>query len=633
MKHYHFLIFSVVLLLAGSSGLLYGQHAGSGRQANTLEQQYENYISGALRFQVRADSLSRSANQKRRELGFTTSEEGRRELERSIVALERESFRVQRQADSLYTQARAIELRMITAARTNAGTSEAVSSAGQPVSTHENPQNRSENDLRSSQDSAAVSFLVLGEKDLGSWLTRSELSEAADLEAPFRDASFRMWQVSDLQDEKRNLQHQLDSGVSRRDRRRIERRIDEIDEKIFSLNMGALEIMQRANELRFMAASRFLDEISEEQHDPEFKKNGMKHQEFADESFRQAHGLRETADDLRSERYRQEYLLKAHEEELAAFESLEKAMDLYTTVADRAAHDDIPRRPDGRIDPGAALTRTSVDTPAAPKRTEARSFIDFGFKVLPETPYSAENPVPVNPELPGGLAYSVQLGLFNAGMVPGIFGGLTPLMSETEPGSHTERYSAGVFRNHAEAERGLVEINRQGFTDAFIVAYNNGTRIPVTRARQMERAALQIDAAEEAAAAAGDAHTEAQDMTVRDEAARTQGSLREAAAPADIEKAYGVTFRVQIAALSRMAEKSILDRWQRVADGKKVEYSLNNRGMYVYSTGIFNTFEEAVRVRDRFRQAGVPDAFIVPYRDDIRLSMEEATRLLNKQDQ
>ncbi len=610
MKHFRFLTILVLLLLTGSGGFLYGQHAGSDRQANTLELQYEEYISGALRFQVKADSLSRSANQKRRELAFATSEGVRGELERSIVALERESFRVQRQADSLYTQARAIELRMIAASRANTGAGEVVSTT--PSNT-ENSSDRSGTGTGASQDSMAVSFLVLGEKKLGPWLTRRELSEAADLESPYRDASFNMWQVSDLQDEKGNLRNQLDSGVSRRDRRRIERRIDEIDEEVFRLNMEALEIMQKVNALRFMAASRFLDEIREEQHNPELKSNGMKHQEFAGESFRQAHGLRETAADLRSERYRQEYLLKAHEEELAALGALEKAMDMYTTVA--------------------ALTRTSRSALPEPDRTEPRQFIDFGFEVRQETPYSEEKPVPANPELPGGLAYSVQLGLFNAGMSPSIFGGLTPLMSETEPESNTARYFAGVFRTHSEAERGLVEVNRQGFTDAFIVAYNNSTRIPVIRARQMERAVLQAVAAEEAAGAAADDPAATRDTRGRAEEAAMPEPPRETAAPEVIEKATVVTFRVQIAALSRMVEKNIHDRWQGVTGGKKVEYSLNNRGLYVYSTGNFNTFEEAVRVRDRLRQAGVPDAFIIPYRNDMRISMEEATRLLNNRAQ
>ncbi|TVR73082.1 MAG: SPOR domain-containing protein [Marinilabiliales bacterium] len=652
MKH-NIIIASLFMLLYAGSYPVIGQQGASGQPASAIEQQYEDYINGALRYQVRADSLSRSANQKRRELAFIGDEGSRRQLESTIFSLERESSRVQGRADSLYTQARALEIRMTASGSAGVPVSQGSTARQNSPVPEENPSPVPATPLQDEGDQLPVPFLILGNKDISPWLTRGELSRAADLEDEFARAEYLKWRVSDMNDEKNRLERQLEAGVSRRDRRRIEQRIDEIDEEVINLQSDAIKVFSKTHYLRYTAALRFLEELREEQKDREMVRRGMDHQKLAEESFRQAGSLRDMMSDLRSGKYRNEYLLKAYAEELAAFDELENAMAAYTAVTETAA-DGVPRSTDGRIDTAAALSRASRGTVPETPGTAVRRSVDFGFSVLPGTPYSEQNPIPENPVLPGGLAYSVQLGIFNAGTAPSLFGGLTPLLAEYEAGAHTARYSAGLFRTHSEAERGLTEINRQGFTDAFIVAYNNGSRIPVIRAQQMERSAAEAAARDAAAREAAAKESAAKEDTAREtvereaaarEAPAKEASARETAAketesisrprpqepPTEPERVAIVTFRLQIGVFSRMVDRDVYERWQRMAGTKKVEYTVNNRGLYVYTTGNFNTFEEAVAVRDRFRQGGVPDAFLVAYREDIRISMEEAGSILNKQ--
>ncbi len=664
MKHY-IAFASLFLLLHAGSHPVFGQQGASGRSVNTPEQQYEEYITGALRYQVRADSLSRSANQKRRELAFIGDEGSRRQLESTIFSLERESSRVQGRADSLYTQARALELRMTASGNNHVSGPQSSMTRQNSTALVENPVDISGSlpeepvslpgpHPEYDDDQFLLPFLVLGGKDISPWLTRGELSQASDMEEQYARAEYLKWRVSDMEDEKNRLERQLESGVTRRERRRIEQRLDEIDNEVTSLRTEAIEVFGKTHYLRYTAALRFLEELSKEQADRELVKRGMNHQDLAAESYRQAASLREMASDLRSGRYRNEYMLKAYREELSAFDELENAMAAYTAVTETTA-DGVPRRADGRIDTAAALSRASRETATETPGRAIRPSVDFGFSVLPETPYSEQNPMPENPVFPGGMAYSVQLGIFNAGTAPSLFGGLTPLLAEYEAGAHTARYSAGLFRTHSEAERGLTEINRQGFTDAFIVAYNNGTRIPVIRAQQMERSAAEAAARETAAREATAKEAAARDAAAREpavkESAAKESAAKEAAAaretadkeaeppsqprpqepPVEPERAAIVTFRVQIGAFSRMVDRDVYERWQRIAAGKKVEYTVNNRGLYIYSTGNFNTFEEAVTVRDSFRQGGVPDAFLIAYREDMRISIEEAGSILNKQ--
>jgi len=220
--------------------------------------------------------------------------------------------------------------------------------------------------------------------------------------------------------------------------------------------------------------------------------------------------------------------------------------------------------------------------------------------------------------LPMGMVYSVQLGIFNAVMTPGSFGGLYPVMSEREPGNGAVRYYTGVFRSIADAEKALVHVNNHGFSDAFIIAYNDGVRMPVSRARQIERTAGLTGGNEGQSDMSG---------TVSRNAGQQGDGIRNNGAPG-LEKASVVTFRIQLGALSRPADRSVLNRWQQLAGVKKVDYTINNSGLYIYSTGNFNTFEEAVRKRDLFKENGVADAYIIPYRDDLRINMEEADQLI-----
>ncbi len=608
----YFLVFSG-LAFAGLFNINSQQTTGHD-SGLTLTQQYEEYITKALRLQVKADSLSRTANRIRRELAFAADDSQRKEMEREVLSLESESFIVQKKADSLYSQARATELRII--------------AAGKDTIEESLPIRRNDPPLISES-----SFLVLGDTDISPALDNHELLIAAELEPDYERATTLIWKAADLSDEIEQLGHRLDAGARWRERRRINRRIDELKGELFETKLEAMQIFERVNHLRYAAASRFLEEKRKELTDSLIIRSGLIHEKSAKESYNQAGILREKASGMRSEKYLEGFMLRAYTEELQAFSEMEKALEIYNTpsVPFQDAVTGVPFHADGRIDPGLALTRAGSGGSAPIARTGQE--IDFGFEVLPETPYSAQNPVPANVVLPEGMVYSVQLGIFNTVMTPASFGGLYPVMAERDPGSQSVRYYSGVFRTIADAERALIEVNRQGFTDAFVVAYNYGRRMPVNRARLMERGNRQASApdiqAESSPSTASDAvtlHTEVSPYpeTMSD---RSSPAVEGSRSP-EIEKAVIVTYRVQLGAFSSILEQDVYRRWQKMAGGKRIDYSINNNGLYVYSTGKFNTFDEAARMRELFRQNGVTDAFIIPYKEDLRISMEEADQLL-----
>ena len=67
---------------------------------------------------------------------------------------------------------------------------------------------------------------------------------------------------------------------------------------------------------------------------------------------------------------------------------------------------------------------------------------------------------------------------------PSLFKGLAPVFEEKYPGG--VRYSAGAFAYLSDAREAKEYIKAMGLTDAFIVAYYKGKRIPIADAKIVE---------------------------------------------------------------------------------------------------------------------------------------------------
>jgi len=107
------------------------------------------------------------------------------------------------------------------------------------------------------------------------------------------------------------------------------------------------------------------------------------------------------------------------------------------------------------------------------------------FSILPNSPYSASNPIPVDEPLPDGTVYKIQLGAFSRPVSPSAFRGLTPISGESLENGII-KYYAGQFGLYPDADEALRKVREYGFKDAYIVAFYNRKTISVERARQLE---------------------------------------------------------------------------------------------------------------------------------------------------
>jgi hypothetical protein len=80
----------------------------------------------------------------------------------------------------------------------------------------------------------------------------------------------------------------------------------------------------------------------------------------------------------------------------------------------------------------------------------------------------------------------------------------------------------------------------------------------------------------------------------------------------------GLIFRVQIGAYSKTNIPASLD-----GEGDNMDLEMED-GLQKIIIGKFQDFESAKSLRDYMRKAGIPDAWVVPYMDGTRITLDEA---------
>lgn len=97
-----------------------------------------------------------------------------------------------------------------------------------------------------------------------------------------------------------------------------------------------------------------------------------------------------------------------------------------------------------------------------------------------------EKQVIPQPEIPKGLVYQVQIGIYKKAIDPAIFKGLTPIFSKILPEGIC--YMSGMFETAEDARQAKDYIQSIGLHDAFVVAYNNQKKISTAEAEKLEKA-------------------------------------------------------------------------------------------------------------------------------------------------
>lgn len=234
------------------------------------------------------------------------------------------------------------------------------------------------------------------------------------------------------------------------------------------------------------------------------------------------------------------------------------------------------------------------------------------FEITPNatsSSYDDANPIPVDPPMPQGLTYRVQIGAFRSSIDQSAFKGLKPIIGETAGGGLT-RYAAGAFTDFASADLAKDEVRDIGYPDAFVVAYLNGERVSVAQARAYEAGG----AAPQPIASTGGTRPAASIETEIIE----RGPLR----VQDVQNQSGTFLTVQVGVFSRPVSAS------EIYNITPLNQENMANGLYRYTTGIYTDENVATQARDEVRSLGITDAFVTAYREGTRVTVNEARQSL-----
>ena len=191
-----------------------------------------------------------------------------------------------------------------------------------------------------------------------------------------------------------------------------------------------------------------------------------------------------------------------------------------------------------------------------------------------------------------GIYYTVQIGVYSTPRTSRQLNGISPLQTYQTSNGYI-RYSTGVYRSQAEAEQRKQEVRAAGISDAYVVAYQDGKRIDVASAGQ-------VQTNNNAAANAG-------------------------ATPSNTVS--GIVFKVQIGAYRTEVDLSSNSALSQLS-GDGVEYTRNGTGLLIYTAGSFTDKAAADALKEKAVRGGVPDAFVVAYNNGVKISVRQALELL-----
>ena len=242
---------------------------------------------------------------------------------------------------------------------------------------------------------------------------------------------------------------------------------------------------------------------------------------------------------------------------------------------------------------------------------------------------NSKNIIPVAIKTPSGLVYRVQVGAFLKPIPDNLFKEFTPVSSEKLNENGFTRYLAGYFNSSEKVVKARDQIKSLGYADAFAVAYCDGKRITLAEARILESNGkcipkgeneLNLEILENIASEIFSDDT----LKKKILGDYTYNKAPDAVIAEPIEKYSGLFYTVQI---------GVFNLPTTAASVYNIDQLMTERlpnGRIKYTTGMYNSFDEAQKRKGDVMQLGAQDAFITAYYKGSRINLEDAQKLLEE---
>ena len=242
------------------------------------------------------------------------------------------------------------------------------------------------------------------------------------------------------------------------------------------------------------------------------------------------------------------------------------------------------------------VEQVKKDVPAAVKSAGTFST----FEVLPKEAAYPYEKIIIDPEVPSGLVYRIQLAVFRNPVAPSYFKGITPVYGFKVPGTDKTNYYAGMFRRSADAKKALQQVKETGFRDAFIVALSDNKVVSADRAAVFENewgTKPLVDLA-------------------------LPGATLDTIPPT-------LAFRVEVSRSLKPLKADAVEALRAMAGSRGLDILHLSDGNNVYLIGKFITFESAAEYADLLIRNNYRGAKVVAWLGNKEVPVETARQLFN----
>ncbi|HKK43827.1 MAG TPA: tetratricopeptide repeat protein [Bacteroidales bacterium] len=223
------------------------------------------------------------------------------------------------------------------------------------------------------------------------------------------------------------------------------------------------------------------------------------------------------------------------------------------------------------------------------------------FEIVSDPDVLKDDKIKIDPVVPDGLIYRIQVAVFRNPVTLSHFKGIKPVYGFRSTNGLTT-YFTGTFRRRADASDALTKVRSKGFRDAFIVAFSGSKRVSGDRAKALEQ--------------------EWGNKPFIDLVPRQQQAKTDTLPPS-------LSFRVEVARSDKPLKDNVTQALIKISASKGLDVLKLNDGTIVYLIGNFITFESASEYSDLLKRNGYQDAKVTAWLGKKEIPVDTARQLFD----
>jgi tetratricopeptide (TPR) repeat protein len=222
------------------------------------------------------------------------------------------------------------------------------------------------------------------------------------------------------------------------------------------------------------------------------------------------------------------------------------------------------------------------------------------FEVLTKSVTGQNEKISIDPEVPEGLIYRIQIAVFRNPVTPAYFKGITPIYGFKIAGTDKTNYYAGMFRRSSDATKALALVKAKGFKDAFVVGLSGGKSVSPDRAALLEK----------------------------EWGKKPFVSLRKSSQETKVDTIPpAISFRVEVTRSVKPLKDDMVEGIRKMAGNRGLDIQPVDGGKIAYLIGKFITFETAAEYADLLIRNGYREAQVVAWLGKKEIPIDTARQL------